>query len=61
LVLHRADPDAFGKAIFLFRRHFGRRLSFTDCTTLAVAELNGVNFVASFDRGFDGLVSRVPS
>lgn len=59
LVLHRIDQEVFWRAMFLFRRHFARRLSFTDCTTLAMAEMKHVNFVASFDHGFDGLVVRI--
>ena len=59
LLIWRVDESVFSEAILLFRRHFARGLSFTDCTTLALVGAMGVDFVASFDHGFDGLVSRV--
>ena len=34
-------------------------LSFTDCTTLAHIEKNGIKKILSFDSGFDGLIQRV--
>jgi len=55
----RVSDAAFKAAIALFRRHFSRGLSFTDCTTLASMGERRVGFVASFDRGFDGLAARV--
>ncbi|MEM3390388.1 MAG: type II toxin-antitoxin system VapC family toxin [Thermoproteota archaeon] len=36
-----------------------KTLSFTDCTTLAHMEKNGINQVLSFDSGFDGIASRL--
>ncbi len=55
----RVSDQAFKGAIPLFRRHYRRGLSFTDCTTLAVLAERRVEVVASFDRGFDGLAARV--
>jgi uncharacterized protein len=55
----RVSDQAFKGAIPLFRRHYRRGLSFTDCTTLAVMAERRVDVVASFDRGFDGLAARV--
>jgi len=59
LPLVRVSDTAFAAAIPLYRRHFRRGLSFTDCTTLAVIAERGVDLLASFDRGFDGLAARV--
>ncbi len=56
----RVSDAAFSESIRLFRRHFDRGLSFTDCTTLSVASERRVPQVASFDGGFDGLLNRVP-
>lgn len=57
----RVGEEAFTSSLGLFRRHYERGLSFTDCTTVAVAEQRQVAQVASFDDGFDGLVTRVHS
>jgi len=35
------------------------KLSFTDCTTVAHIEKNGIKQILSFDSGFDGLIQRV--
>lgn len=44
----------------LFRRHYeDKGLSFTDCTSLATVRRKGIDALASFDEGFDGLVERI--
>lgn len=44
----------------LFERHDeDKGLSFTDCTTLHTMHRRGIDALASFDEGFDGLVERV--
>jgi predicted nucleic acid-binding protein len=58
LPIVRVSDRAFAAAIPLFRRHFRRGLSFTDCTSLAVMAEREVSLLASFDRGFDGLAAR---
>ena len=47
--------DAFGVAAQLHRRHHAR-LSFTDCTSLAVMTELRIDQIATFEAGFDGLV-----
>lgn len=47
--------DAFGEAARLHRRHHAR-LSFTDCTSLAVMTGYRIDQIATFEAGFDGLV-----
>ena len=37
----------------------GKKLSFTDCTNIALTEKCGIKQIMSFDCGFDGLVSRL--
>lgn len=59
LALHRVGVDHFTEALRLVRRHRDRRLSFTDCTSLAVMTSAGIGAIASFDKGFDGLVERL--
>lgn len=44
----------------LFERHYEEKgLSFTDCTSLVTMRERGIDKIASFDDGFDGLVERV--
>ena len=57
--LVRVSDTAFQGAIPLFRRHYGRGLSFTDCSSLSTIAERRFDAIASFDRGFDGLVARV--
>ena len=49
------EEPAFEVAASLHRRHHAR-LSFTDCTSLAVMSEHDIVKVASFEGGFDGLV-----
>lgn len=60
-VLHRVEPDHFAQALRLLMRHRERRMSFTDCTCLAMMASKGIGAIASFDQGFDGLVVRLGS
>ncbi len=53
------DRSDVRRAVSLFARHHDRRLSFTDCTTLAVMEERRIDRLASFDAGFEGLVEQV--
>jgi len=55
----RVSEDAFNAAWELFKSLKERFLSFTDCTSLALMEKNGIKRIASFDSGFDGLVERI--
>ncbi len=57
--LRFVSADAFAAAVVLLPRHRDRGLSFTDCTTLALMAATGVRKLATFDRGFDGLVDVV--
>lgn len=44
----------------LFQRHYeDSGLSFTDCTTVVAMRRKGIERIASFDEGFDGIVERV--
>jgi predicted nucleic acid-binding protein len=54
--LHRIHTMRFARATTLYRKHASRGLSFTDCTTLALASERGLDQIATFDRGFRGLV-----
>lgn len=49
----------FQKSVETFERYDDQELSFTDATTIAVCEARDIDYVASFDDDFDGLVERV--
>ncbi|MCL4318145.1 MAG: PIN domain-containing protein [Candidatus Thermoplasmatota archaeon] len=49
------DRSVFASAWEMFRRHREKRLSFTDCISLAHIEDKKIKFILSFDAGFRGL------
>jgi uncharacterized protein len=51
--------DSFKDAWRKFQLYKGKRLSFTDCTSLALIEERSIKQIMSFDCGFDGLASRI--
>jgi len=53
------DSDAFRDAWTKFQSLKDKSLSFTDCTTLALAERHQIKQLMSFDHGFDGLIKRI--
>ena len=55
----RVSGDVFDAAWERFKSLGKRPISFTDCTSLALMEKSGIERIASFDSGFDGLVERV--
>jgi len=57
-ILH-VSPAVFRSTVERFERYDDQELSFTDATTVALAEHRGIDAVLSFDDDFDGLVDRV--
>ncbi len=53
------DHDVFTAAWTKFKAFQDKGLSFTDCTSLALAERHGIKQIMSFDCGFDGLTQRI--
>ncbi len=53
------DNDIFNVAWLKFKAFKGKGLSFTDCTSIALTEKQGIKQILSFDCGFDGLVQRL--
>lgn len=51
--------DVFKDAVVVFEEYSDQSLSFTDATTVAVAESRGIDYVLSFDDDFDGVVERL--
>lgn len=56
--LLRVDEASFATARAAHRRYGDRFLSFTDCTSIALVEAAGLDGILSFDRGFDGIMTR---
>jgi predicted nucleic acid-binding protein len=50
------DRNVFALAWEMFRRYSERRLSFTDCISLAHIENRKIKFILSYDSGFRGLI-----
>ncbi len=51
--------DSFKQAWERFRLLKDKRLSFTDCTSIALIDMRAIKQIMSFDCGFDGLVRRI--
>ena len=51
--------EVFSRAWKLFNKYSNRKLSFTDCTSLALTEITDIPFIMSFDSGFDGIIERI--
>ncbi len=50
--------EVFREAWDAFRRY--RKLSLADCVSVELMRAHGIDRILSFDRGFDGIVERVP-
>jgi len=48
----------FSESVSVFEQYDDQELSFTDATTVALAQRHDVDSVLSFDDDFDGIVSR---
>jgi hypothetical protein len=59
LAILRVGDEAFQEAWRLFPKYAGRRLSFTDCTSIALMRTRGIESIVSFDTDFDGIVPRI--
>ena len=53
------DRAVFDEAVAVFERDDDQRLSFTDATTVALADAHDIDHILSFDDDFDGLVPRL--
>jgi uncharacterized protein len=53
------DNEIFNEAWIKFRTFEDKGLSFTDCTSLALTQKQGIKKILSFDCGFDGLIQRL--
>jgi predicted nucleic acid-binding protein len=53
------DENILEKSWDVFIKYAGKRLSFTDCSTIELMKNRNIEYLASFDGGFDGIVSRL--
>jgi len=49
----------FSDAVDVFEQYDDQQLSFTDATTVALADRHGVDSILSFDDDFEGIYSRI--
>ena len=54
----QVDLTSFSQAWKLFNKYIDKKLSFTDCVSIAVIKNYGLNKIVSFDRDFDGIIPR---
>ena len=55
----RVTEEIFDDAWKKFKSLKSKPMSFTDCTSLVLMEKKGIEYIASFDSGFDGLARRI--
>jgi len=53
------DNETFKKAWKIFQKYKEKRLSFTDCTTIALIEKHKIDKLMSFDQHFNEIVQRI--
>ena len=57
-IIH-VNKTIFEEAWNVSIRYSEKKLSFTDATSIAIMRMYNINYIMSFDRHFDGIVSRV--
>ena len=58
--LRYVDQSIFERAVSIFEGDDDHGLSFTDATTVAIVNADGIDRVLSFDDDFDGVIDRLP-
>jgi len=53
------DQEILEKGWITFARYRDKKLSFTDCSIIELVKNKGIDHLASFYVGFDGIVSRI--
>ncbi|TRZ91791.1 MAG: PIN domain-containing protein [Methanosarcinales archaeon] len=53
------DKEVLNKGWEAFVKYASKKLSFTDCTTIELMDSRDIEYLASFDGGFDGIVQRL--
>jgi len=61
IIVLQVDAETLKEAWEIFKRHKAIPLSFTDCTTVALARKNGIFNIFTFDEEFDAVgLHRIP-
>lgn len=55
LEILRVDDGVFERAWEIFKEQEKTKMSFTDCSTIALMEMNGIKNIATFDEDFNKL------
>jgi hypothetical protein len=61
-ILFQTPPMLFidlEKGWITFAKYADKKLSFTDCSIIELMKNKGIDHLASFDGGFDGIMSRI--
>ena len=53
------DQEILENGWITFAKYADKKLSFTDCSIIELMKNKGIDHLASFDGGFDGIVSRI--
>ncbi len=53
------DKEVMDNGWNIFVKYADKKLSFTDCTTIELMNSRDIEYLASFDGGFDGIVQRL--
>ena len=53
------DLEIFEREQITLTKYADKKLSFTDCSIIELMKNKGIDQLASFDGGFDGIVSRI--
>ena len=53
------DKEVLNKGWNIFVKYANKKLSFADCTTIELMNGKDIEYLASFDAGFDGIVQRL--
>jgi len=53
------NDEILKRARKVFQKYKEKRLSFTDCTTIALIEQHKIDKLMSFDQHFNGIVQRI--
>ncbi|MBC2699127.1 MAG: type II toxin-antitoxin system VapC family toxin [ANME-2 cluster archaeon] len=53
------DQEILERGWITFAKYADKKLSFTDCSIIELMKKKGIDHLASFDGGFDEIVSRI--